>query len=196
MVSMSKDVIIQYDELKRKIGDSPEFKEFERKYSHDIDFLKFKTKHGLRYHKKKGWNKPFIENVKTIWIKDRKNYHKGLKKYGYYANVSTGYQLTKDFTNKTCIWCGDFLNSKQITSCSDRHRTYLGRILKRGKELYGFDLKKNNHGLIIPHEWMISVNENGHTDRKQLREPLEHFNEIQYLINGKRYNYTTRLRRF
>lgn len=196
MISVPKDVILHYDELKRKFGDTEIFREFEKKYAHEIDFLKFKFKHKLKHSKKNGWNKPFIENVKTIWIPDRKNYHKGLKKYGYFANISTGYQLTQDFTNKKCIWCGNLLTSKQITSCCDRHRTYLGRVLKRGKELYGFDLKKNGHHLLIPHEWEISISEKGNTERKHIREPLKHFNEIQFVINGKRYNYTTRLRRF
>ena len=132
MVSERDDIILQYGELKRKFGDTALFKQFEEKYSHDIDFLKFQKENKLHYSKKNGWNKPFIPKSKMMWVPDKKNYNKEYKKYGYFVNVHTGYQLTEKPTDKKCKWCGRLLTGRHLSSCCDLHKTYLHRVLKRG----------------------------------------------------------------
>jgi hypothetical protein len=195
MISERENTILQFNELKQKFGDTTLFKEFEKKYSDDIDFLKFLHKHKISYNKKTGWNKFFINTLKTIWIPDKKHYNKKLKKYGYFTNVQTGYQLTQDSHEKKCKWCGKFLTGRQTSSCCDQHKTYLHKVLKRGKDLYGFNLKKNNHILLIPREWEYRITEKGFTEIIHLRESIK-FHEVKFSINGKREKYTERLRRF
>lgn len=197
MVSSHDDVILQFSELKKKFGDTELFKEFERKHSHDLDFLQFQKDNKLRYNKKTGkWNKPFIGNVKTVWITDKKNWNKDLKKFGYWANVFSGYQLVDNLADFKCKWCGKLLTNKQKSSCSDRHKTYYHRVLKRGKEICGFDINKNNHILLIPKVWYYEINENGSLETKQLREDDIKFKEVEFSVNAVRYPFTERSRSF
>ena len=56
----SEDFITKFEELKKKYGLTKEFKQFEKDYVCDIEFIKFKKKHRLWYdEKRKEWNKEF-----------------------------------------------------------------------------------------------------------------------------------------
>ena len=72
MDSKPNDFILTFDKLKKKFGNTPEFKAFERKYSHEIDFLRFKTENKLRYNQKRvGINHGF-QSQKTFGLKIKK----------------------------------------------------------------------------------------------------------------------------
>ena len=44
MILTAKEIIIQFEELKKKFGHTKEFENLEKKYGEDIKFLKFKQK--------------------------------------------------------------------------------------------------------------------------------------------------------
>jgi len=188
MASQVNNLILEFEELKKKYGHTQEFKDFEKKHSRDIDFIKFKKENGIRWTKKNGWNKPFINNLKTIWIKKGKT--------GHYQNVENGWKLVDNNLSSKCKWCGKILIGRQTSSCSDLHKTYFHRVLKRGKEICNFDIKKNYHVLLIPRVWQYDINKNGHLETKQLRKKDIKFSEIEFSINGIRYPLTLKTRRF
>ena len=66
--------------------------------------------------------------------------------------------------------------------------------MKKGKELYEFDITKNNHILLIPRLWHYEINKNGHLEKKELRKENIHLKEIEFSINGKRHLLTTKSR--
>lgn len=197
MDSKPNNLILTFDKLKKKIGNTPEFKAFERKYSYEIDFLRFKTENKLRYNQKKGWNKPWIPITKNIWIKDKKNYHKGLKKYGYWQTVEVGRKLVLDKDDLKCKWCGKLLQDLRAKFCSDnhgRHRKLYHKVLKKGKEFYGFDITKNNHLLLKPKLWEYNYTERGSIVEKRTDTKRIQFKDIEFSINGKREPLTTKSR--
>jgi len=153
MILTKEEILITYNELKKRFGHTKEFQKFEKEhYKNNIEFIKFRQDNGLRYSKKNGWNKPFINILKTIWIPDRKNYNKGLRKYGYYRNIQTGWRLGNP-SKHICLWCGKHLKGKETKFCFDnngRHRKQFSKVIGIGKKRYGFDLNKQNHILIKP----------------------------------------------
>jgi len=198
MDSKPNDLILTFDKLKKKFGNTPEFKAFERKNSHAIDFLRFKRENKLKYYQKKGWNKPWIPITKNIWIKDKKNYHKGLKKYGYWQTVHVGWKLVLDKDDLKCKWCGKILpydpRAKYCTDNFGRHRKLYNKVLKKGKKLYGFDITKNNHFLIKPKLWEYNYTEKGSIIEKRTDTERIKFKDIEFSINGKREPLTTKSR--
>lgn len=196
---MKKEIIIVFDELKKRFGHTKEFQEFEKKHHESIEFIKFKQKHGLRWSKKSGWNKPFYPTVESIWIKDRKNYNKGLRKYGYYQNIQTGWKLGKDdsFVPK-CKWCGKILlEGKRTKFCSeknDSHRKLYSKVMIKGKEICGFDINKNYHILIKPRLYKYETSQSGELIENPTGVERIEFKDIEFSINGKRYPLTTKSR--
>lgn len=194
-----KEIIITYEELKKKFGHTKEFQEFEKKHNENIEFIKFRLKHRLRWSKKSGWNKPFYPIVGSIWIKDRKNYNKGLRKYGYYQNIQTGWKLGKDdsFLSK-CQWCGRILQEgKRTKFCSeknDSHRKLYSKVIIRGKKLYGFDINKNYHVLLKPRLYKYETSPSGELIEKHTERERIEFKDIEFSINGKRFPLTKKSR--
>jgi len=194
----AKEIIIKFEELKKKFGDTKEFKKYEQDYGHDIDFIKFKVKHKLRWTKKTGWNKPFYTTTKNIWIKDRKNYNKGLRKYGYYQTIQTGWKLGESFENSSrCKWCGKILGGKEKRFCSTNdgiHRKLYSKIMSIGKKRHGFDLNKNYHVLIIPKLYEYDTSPSGRLIVRPTGKKRIEFKDIEFVINGKRYPLTKKSR--
>ena len=191
-----EETITQFEELKKKFGHTKVFQNFEKEQGENIKFLKFKQKHKLRWSKKTGWNKPFYPIVDMIWISDRKNYNKGLKKYGYYQNIQNGWKLGEDLVNRSrCKWCGKLLDKPNQKFCTDndgRHRKLYSKIIAIGKKRHGFDIKKNNHILVFPVLYEYETSLSGiliikPTDKKRIE-----FKDISFSINGKRYPLTTK----
>lgn len=196
VLSTANDTIIQFEELKKKFGNTQEFKDLEQKYDNDIKFLKFKQKHKLRWNKKTGWNKPFYPTTKNIWIKDRKNYNKGLRKYGYYQTVQTGWKLGKDasFLLK-CQWCDKLLQGKEIKFCSKKsHRKLYSKIMTIGRKRYGFDIHKNYHILLKPRLYEYETSLSGELIIKHIENKRIEFKDIEFIINGKRHKLTQKSR--
>ncbi len=194
----AKKIIIEFEELKKKFGDTKEFKKYEQDYGNDIDFIKFKLKHKLRWNKKIGWNKPFYTTTKNIWITDKKNYNKGLKKFGYYQTVQTGWKLGKSFENSLrCKWCGKLLQGKEKKFCfknTGRHRKLFDKVIQIGKKRHGFDLKKDNHGLIIPKLFNYTTSPSGELIETPTGKERIEFKDIEFLIHGKRFSLTRKSR--
>jgi len=198
MDSKPNDFILTFDKLKKRFGNTPEFKQFEKKYSSDIDFLRFKKENGLRYNKKTGWNKPFIETTKNEWVTVKPNWNKDLKKHGYFVMVHTGWKMVLDKDESKCKWCGKILSddprAKYCTDNDGQHRKLYNKVLKKGKELYGFDITKNNHGLIKPKLWEYNLTKNGVYEKIRTKTKRIEFRHIEFLINGERYPLTTKSR--
>lgn len=197
MVIKSKDFIAKFEELKKKFGSTKEFRQFEKKYASDIEFIKFKQKNGLKHSKKNGWNKPFSPMITQVWIKDKKNWHKGLRKFGYYENVMIGWQMGR-LKPPTCLWCGKILKGKQTKFCSiepkNRHKKLFSKIINIGKKLHGFDLTKNYHILIKPKLYEYSLDKSGkYFEHRNEKERIE-FKDIEFSINGKHYPLTRKSR--
>lgn len=195
-----KEIVIAFDELKKRFGHTKEFQKFEKEFHDDIEFIKFTQKNGIRWSKKSGWNKPFYPITKNIWIKDRKNYNKGLRKYGYYQTVNVGWKLGKDSSFlPTCQWCGKILPAgKRTKFCSDNHdshRKLYSKILIKGKKLCGFDITKNNHILLKPKLFEYETSPSGELIEKPTGKNRIEFKDIEFSINGKRYSLTAKSRR-
>ena len=191
------NLLSDYEELKRKYGTTDEFKKFEERYGFDIEFLRFKKKNGLKYSKKHGWNKPFSPIIETIWIKDRKNWNKGLRKFGYYQNIMVGWRLG-GLPGKRCLWCGKFLTGKQTKFCTvepkDKHKKLFSKVINIGKKRHGFDMKKNNHILIIPRLYNYVIDQTGRCiEYRNEKERIE-FKDIAFVINGNQYPLTAKSR--
>lgn len=108
----SENFVTKFQELKKKYGSTNEFKQFEKEHAEDIGWIKFKKKNRLRYSKKNGWNKQFSPIVESVWIKDKKNWNKGLRKFGYYQNVTSGWRLG-GWVGSRCLWCGKLITVKK-----------------------------------------------------------------------------------
>jgi len=191
-----KQIILEFKELKKKFGQTQEFKDFEEKYGSDINLIKFMEQNKLHYNKKTGWNKQFLPIIKSIWIKKKPNWNKKLRKHGYYQNIITGWRLNDDVESfSQCKWCGKLLIGKQTKFCSiGFHRTLFDRVIKTGKKHYGFDINKNYHILIIPRLWEYDTNESGHLIIKRTKTKRIEFKNIEFSIKGKRYPLTTKSR--
>jgi hypothetical protein len=197
MDSKHDDFILTFDKLKKEFGHTPEFKLWEKTHSHDIDFLRFKKENRLRYNQKTGWNKPFIPITRLIWIKDKTNWNKGLKKYGYWQNVEAGWKLVNDPDDSKCKWCGKLLQDPRAKFCSDndgRHRKLYHKVLKKGKELCGFDIEKNYHILIKPKLWEYEYTERGTLLEKRTNVERIEFKDIEFSIKGTRNKLTSKSR--
>lgn len=188
------ELIQQYDQLKKNFGDTALFREFNEKYGYEIDFLKFKTENKLRYNQKTGWNKSFFPIVKTIWVTDKKVYNKEKKKFGYYKNIQVGWTMGESKSRQpSCRYCGKALFEPRAKTCSATCRKLYHRVLKKGKDLYGFDLTKNNHILIKPVMYSHYYTESGIFQEHKIKDRIE-FREISFSINGKRHYLTTKSR--
>lgn len=191
------ELIQQYDQLKKKFGDTALFKEFKEKYGHEIDFLKFQKENKLKYNEKKGWNKQFKPITKTVWITDKRNYNKELKKFGYYQTIQTGWTLVQNDSDGRCWWCNKRLySSKNPKFCSTkdgRCRKLYHKVMKKGKELYGFDPEIIGHILIKPNVWESGFDKNGQLWENQVKDRIE-FKDIWFSIKGKKHQLTTKSR--
>jgi len=198
MDSKPDDFIITFDKLKKRFGHTPEFKLLERKYSYVIDFSRFKKENLLRHNQKTGWNKPFIVTFKNEWFTDKKHWNKEFKKYGYFVCVLTGWKLVQDKDESKCKWCGKLLpDDPRVKYCTEnfgRHRKLYNKVLKKGKELYGFDITKNNHFLIKPKLWEYCLTKKGRYE--PIRTDIERikFKNIEFSINGERHSLTKKSR--
>lgn len=187
-----KEILITYNELKTRFGHTKEFQKFEKQHHKNIEFIKFIQEHRLKYSKKTGWNKSFSPISKNIWISTpKKNWNKGLRKYGYYEYVQIGWELSTDFLEPKCQWCGKFLkNPKQTKFCDEKsHRKLFSKVVIAGKTRHGFDLKKNNHILIKPKLYDYEISKSGYISEFSLKERIE-FKDIEFSVNGKRFPYT------
>ena len=190
------DFLIHFERLDEKIGHTSEFKEFKKKYSNEIKFIKFKEKNKLKYSEKTGWNKSFSPIIKNIWVSTpKKNWNKGLRKYGYYECVQVGWELSTDFLEPKCQWCGKFLkNPKQTKFCNNTsHRKLFSKVIINGKIRHGFDLKKNNHILIKPKLYDYNISKSGFISEIPLQERIE-FKDVEFSIDGERFLYTKKSR--
>lgn len=198
MDSKPDDFILTFDTLQKRFGNTPEFKEFERKYSSVIDFLRFKKENRLKYNKKTGWNKPFVETFKNEWVTVKNNWNKHYKKHGYFVYVRTGWKIVLDKDELKCKWCGKILpDDPRVKYCTEnkgQHRKLYHKVLKKGKELYGFDITKNNHGLIKPILWEYNLTKGGVYEEIRTDTERIEFRNIAFIINGKRYPLTKKSR--
>lgn len=185
MSSTAKEIIQTFDELEKKHGNNPKFKQFKKKLSYDIDFIRFTAENNLKHNQKNGWNKPFIPTIKRIWIKKDKS--------GYYENIEAGWKLVRDEYDTKCRWCGKILQNPRAKCCSDndgQHRKQYNKILKRGKEICGFDITKNHHILIIPKLWTYDFTETGSLIPTRTDIERIEYKDIVFSIKGKRYPLT------
>lgn len=196
MILTRKEILITYNELKKRFGHTKEFQKFEKEHHKNIEFIKFRQDNGLEYSKKNGWNKSFSPIIKNIWIPTpKKNWNKGLRKYGYYEHVQVGWELSADFLEPKCQWCRKFLkNPKQTKFCDNKsHRKLFSRVIITGKTRHGFDLKKNNHILIKPKLYDYKISKSGYISEFTLEKRIE-FKDIEFSIDGKRHPLTTKSR--
>lgn len=188
-----EDFLTRYEELKEKFGSSKEFETFEDKYSFEIEFLKFKKKNRLWYDSKnQKWNKEFRPIVKTRWIRDKKNWNKELKKYGYFENYTDGWEMGSVSARK-CNYCGKILTNKQTRWCNNSsHKKLFIKALKIAKERFGFTLDKGM--IFIPTLYNYTIDKSGkwHEVRNEI-ERIE-LRKIRISMNGKQYQLTKKSR--
>ena len=193
----SKDFLTKFEEFKKKYGWTYKFKQFKKKYGFDIEFIKFKKKNGIKHSKKNGWNKQFSPIVKQVWVKDKKQWNKGLRKHGYYKNLTTGWKLG-GWVDKKCLWCGLLLTGKQTKFCSiepkERHKKLFSKVVSIGKKRYGFDLNKQNHILIKPKLFDYTVSPSGQLIKIRTKKERIEFKDIEFIINGERHRLTAKSR--
>lgn len=192
----AKQLLTQYEQLKKKHENTNEFKEFEKHYGFEIEFLKFKLENKLHYNtNKRKWNKPFINTVKSVWITTpKKNWNRKERKYGYWQNIHTGWQLLQNEADYKCRWCGKLLPLSKQKFCNSTHRKLFSKVINEGKKRHGFDLTKDNHILIKPKLYNYEITKSGAYVETQSGKNKIEFKDIEFSINGYRYPYTKKSR--
>ena len=195
MGNMTRQFLLEYGTFKKKFGNTQEFKEFEKQYSEEIKFIKFKNENKLHYSKKNGWNKPFTSTGKMVWITTpRKNWNKDLKKYGHWLYVAIGWRLLDKFTDDKCQWCGKLLTDSRQKSCNKNEKKYFSKVITAGKKRHGFDLSKQNHILIKPKLYDYEITEKGSVIEIKSKNDRIESKDIEFSINGERFPYTKKSR--
>jgi len=188
-----EDFITKYEELRMKYGLTNEFRKCEKEYASDIEFLKFKKKNRLWYDEKKNkWNKEFRSIVKTVWIKDKKNWNKELRKYGYFENYTAGWEMGP-ISAKKCMFCGKLLTNKQTKFCAvPSHKKRFHEFLKIAKEKFGFSL--DNGMIFIPSLFNFEIDKSGEWYEFRNKKERIESKDVTISINGKSFPLTRKSR--
>jgi len=158
-----------------------------------IGFETFKKENRLWYdEKKQKWNKEFRPIIKSIWIKDRKNWNKDLKKYGFFQNYLAGWEMGP-LSAKRCNFCGKMLTENQTRWCSNlSHKKLFIKILKTAKKKFGFSLDKGM--IFIPSLYNYTIDKSGKWwEKRSDVERIENKN-IKISMDGKQYQLTKKSR--